>query len=230
MPNYITNRITLEGPENDIKNIIERFSTVHPDKKQYAYDGSEIFKDENGIPGWYKDGVFKDCKQNVYNHIPHGYLPDIKKSFIQFPDFAKIIPPPDCPEYRDEPNQDAVRNSPNWWYTWNVNNWGVKWNSHECEQVSENVYEFKTAWSGVANLIWNMARKFPSVEFFYEYADEDTGHNIGQYIFKGNKATTYYIEEGSKEAYELAFNLMPWKKEYWRLTADGSTYEFFDEE
>jgi len=39
------------------------------------------------------------------------------------------------------------------WYDWSCEHWGTKWNSSSCEKVSDNIYDFTTAWSGVPNLI-----------------------------------------------------------------------------
>jgi len=114
------------------------------------------------------------------------------------------------------------------WLGWARENWGTKWNSYSCKKESKNVFTFETAWSGVPNLISEIANQFEDVEIIYEYADEDTGSNCGKYHFHNGVLTTKEIENQSTEAYELAFKLRPDYKEDFILV-DGE-YQYKDEE
>lgn len=114
------------------------------------------------------------------------------------------------------------------WYDWCVENWGTKWNSYSCEKLDDNVFTFETAWSGVPKIIEAMSKGFPSVEFKYAFADEDTGNNVGLMIFKDGLINENIPEGGSKEAYDMAFELHPDSKEYYELI-DGE-YQYIEEE
>jgi len=113
------------------------------------------------------------------------------------------------------------------WYEWCSEKWGTKWNSSSCEELSKNLYEFQTAWSGVPGLIKKMSLEFPEVKFLYEWSDENTGSNCGFGMCLNGEAEFRQLENESTEAYELAFKLRPDSKEYYKLV-DGA-YEYIEE-
>ncbi|WP_241287537.1 DUF1281 family ferredoxin-like fold protein [Chryseobacterium indologenes] len=234
MPNHIKNRITIIGDYNEVKEVYTKYTTHYPATLCKAYDGTIVCKkkDVNEFSvGWFnpKDGTFKTREIEYGIGLPDEWEFELKESFNKFPDFEKIICPPDDPAYRDEPNQEVARNSPNWWLTWNRNNWGTKWNSYECEEESYNVFTFETAWSGVPDLIREISKQNPKIEINYEYADEDTGYNCGSYKFLNGEIIHLSIPVGgSKEGYELAFKLRPHYKEGYVLKGDKYEYESED--
>lgn len=114
------------------------------------------------------------------------------------------------------------------WYEWSIENWGTKWNSSECEKVSDNVYDFQTAWSGVPDLIEKMSKAFPTVKIVYKYSDEDTGHNCGIGEYQNGEVSFKELEGGSNEAYEMAFELRPDRKVDYQLV--GDKYKYVDSE
>ncbi len=111
-----------------------------------------------------------------------------------FPDFMKIIPMP-------KDTRDCIN--------WACNTWGSKWNSYDTEKVSENIFVFHTAWSGVPSIVEEISKKFPKIKIVYEWSDEDIGSNCARYTFlNGGKECTLF-ENRSLKAYELAFKLRP---------------------
>lgn len=69
------------------------------------------------------------------------------------------------------------------WYHWNVRNWGTKWDvavsdegySNTSMEVTDNgsiMYRFETAWSPVGEALTALSEMFPSLEFDYEYEEE----------------------------------------------------------
>lgn len=122
-------------------------------------------------------------------------------------DFNNITPMPKW-VYRGNLgiNEEKKYGKDRCWYEWSVKNWGTKWNAF-CSSSSGNVIEFETAWNGVVDLMSKLAIIFPNVEFEYMYADEDVGYNVGSYIFKDTDIQKQPIVQGSKKAYELAFEL-----------------------
>lgn len=114
------------------------------------------------------------------------------------------------------------------WYDWSIEKWGTKWNASSCEKVSDNVYEFETAWSGVPELIRIMSASFDG-DIIYKFADEDTGCNVGEFRFnKSNILLKNIPQNSSKEAYDLAFELRPDYKEGYKLI--GNKYEYVEED
>lgn len=114
------------------------------------------------------------------------------------------------------------------WYEWSIANWGTKWNSSDCEMVSDNVFDFTTAWSGVPGLVEKISKAFPSVKILYKYSDEDTGQNCGYGEYENGEVVFRRLEGGSNEAYEMAFELRPDRKEDYKLI--GDKYEYVESE
>ncbi len=114
------------------------------------------------------------------------------------------------------------------WYNWAVANWGTKWNAYQQEKPENNVIMFETAWAGVPDLIDKLSVRFPEVSFTYKWSDEDTGCNCGTGSYKNGELEINRPENCSREAYELAFELRPHYKEYYKLV--GDTYEYIDED
>lgn len=115
------------------------------------------------------------------------------------------------------------------WYDWQSANWGTKWNSYSCEKKEGNVWEFDTAWNGVPKIVSEISKAFPEIEIVYEYSDEDTGSNCGTNIYEdGELKETNIPENGSNEAYDLAFKLRPEYAESYHLV--NGVYEYKDDE
>lgn len=222
MPNHIKNRITFNTSIDIVEQIFQIFNTHVKATLRKSYDGNIVCENQDKSLGWFdlKTGLFHQRDKEDVLGLPEGYEMEISPARNVFPDFEKIIPPPDTEEYKAVANSENMHNSNNW-YNWNRANWGTKWNSYEHNKEAFNVFTFETAWSGVPNLIKKMSESFPEVEILYEYADEDTGYNCGEITFlKGEIIQDITPKSGSKEAYELAFKLRPCNKEYYELV-DG---------
>lgn len=115
------------------------------------------------------------------------------------------------------------------WYDWSYEHWGTKWNSSSCEKLSDNVYVFTTAWSGVPTLMEKMSAEFPEIKILYKYADEDSGSNTGSLVIQNGETLEFTKPESqSKEGYELYFELHPDSVNNYKLV--GDKYEYVDEE
>lgn len=100
------------------------------------------------------------------------------------------------------------------WYDWSLANWGTKWNACDC-YVGESEIEFATAWNNVATLMAVLSEQHPNYEFYYEYADEDIGCQVGNIRLKGGEVLNSSVyEDGSKEAYEQAFRIWGIEDDY----------------
>ena len=228
MPNHIKNQLELIGSLTDIDSLIAEFSTTHPSKVEKTHDGLVICK--------HKIEPYNYCWLDLSNgHVhnreglnqigmPDYYEISLSDSFVEFPDFSKIIPPPNTPAYRDEPSQDIAKESPDWWYTWNIKHWGTKWGAYSCERTSINVFSFETAWSSVPKIIDIISKKHPNVTIKYTWADEDTAPNCGKRTYHNGLLEEYLPEGGSKEAYEIAFEVRPDNAKNYALVDGKYTY------
>jgi hypothetical protein len=229
MPNHVTNQISITGGTNQIQQCLKEFGTHTPSVHEECYSGNLIYRkdDEKHSCGWYdvkakKFMVRDDNDFKYFDDIPDGYSPQMSKEYFAFPDFPKVIPPPNTPAYRDEPTQQEAQNSPDWWYNWNCANWGTKWGGYEYETKSDNVYQFDTAWSAALPITLAMSKAYPELQFEHKWADEDTGNNAGIAYACGGGINVNEFQGGSKQAYDLAFELKPDDKQYYKW--DGTEY------
>lgn len=119
----------------------------------------------------------------------------------------------------------------NSWYEWSIKNWGTKWNAYQNpdERDTEFTIHFQTAWSSPVELMEKMSLNFPDISFLLSYADKDAGSNVGKILIqKGIVKSEEKPANGSKEAYELFFELHPSRKSDFILV-DG-TYQYADED
>lgn len=116
-------------------------------------------------------------------------------------DFNKIIKMPE--EIR---NSDA-------WYDWSIDNWGTKWNSFGYDCITDNTNEstdyalmFCTAWSAPHPVIEELSQKYPDIEIFHTWADEDIGSNCGMRHY-WNEGFDEYIPDTDDEAKDIGEEL-----------------------
>lgn len=117
-----------------------------------------------------------------------------------------------------------------YWYDWAVENWGTKWNSYgqDHNKNTLNTVWFETAWSMPEPVIKALSEEFPHMRFKIEWADEDTGYNVGMKMFEDGELNDERIPEGgTREAYEFCFALQPHKEQYYKL--ENGNYEYAEE-
>lgn len=190
MPNYVTNRLEIQGKPAEIKKVLKFLAPVSKSKELSHYDSVITFEKITPTPPWVYQGDLG---------------PEEKK------------------KYGDE----------NCWLHWNRANWGTKWDACESRIEDGNVVFFLTAWSAVPDLMLKLGLIFPEVKFIYKWADEDLGSNTGWVVFKGTEVTESCVPKNhTKEAYELAFELLKEKPEDYDLfySEEAGTYVFKEEE
>lgn len=123
------------------------------------------------------------------------------------------------------------------WYDWCCNNWGTKWNA--CDAYMEDPFpgerylhvSFQTAWSAPRGLIQKLSKILSGVTVEHEWSDEDIGSNVGSVKLRDGKVVDFNLpESGTKDAYELAFEIQgiddP-KEEYGLVFSETTgTYEW----
>lgn len=280
MPNHIKNMVELVGSHEEVKLLVEKFSTFYPTTPSKTHDDSLlIYKlkgDKWGV-GWLdeKTNIFSRREQEDIIGVPDEYEQEFNIEWTRFPDFEKTFPvPTSIKAVGNNVNSsivDAVKAkyyanvSPNallatlelmsrakakvkpeeqeqfelackafeetgfaYWYDWQIDKWGTKWNAYSCEKISDNVYTFETAWSGVTDIIIELSKHFNGT-IRYKFADEDTGHNVGEYkIASGLVLYENKPIGGSIEAYDLAFELRPDRKDEYKLV--NGKYEYQEED
>lgn len=210
MPNHVTNILTFKHAK-DLVDIV-------PEQPGRSYDNHirYVQTDEQYSYGFLNEATGKFWRQGQpeVDGVPEGYVIDMMPAHIVF-DFAKIVPPPDDPAYRDEPNQETAKESPNWWYIWNCNNWGTKWNAYDAELRSDTELKFATAWSVPEPVIAALSLKYPDEEILIESIDE--GWNFAcSIVFRNGVAescTEYSCDRDSEDFVELYERVMGFRLE-----------------
>ena len=128
-------------------------------------------------------------------------------------DFEKIIPMPDN-IFRGDLGQEEERlYGKDNWHDWSVDNWGTKWNSYGYEGMpnydGSNQIRFLSAWSRVDPIMERLSQMFPDTEFFYQWADENLGCNVGEQYYQNGEVIEECIPQSqSAQAYEMAADVM----------------------
>jgi len=225
MPNHVTNKVKFIGIANQINELVNNLSTFHEKKPHFSYSGESTYekKDEKNSFGWLdeKTGIFRRRGHDDVIGVPADYTRHFDPEWTAMPDFNKIIPQPKNifkGNLGKDEKEMCIKEGRPTWYDWNLDNWGTKWGGYNYEKLENNEFLFQTAWNSVPKLINKISHMFPNIEIDYKYADEDTGYNTGHYKFKGGKEIYKNIPEGgSKEAYELVFQISPSEKEHFKL-------------
>jgi hypothetical protein len=116
-------------------------------------------------------------------------------------------------------------------YHWSIQNWGTKWNAYDMEKIDDHSMQFDTAWSMPEPVIRALSKKFPDVGVEIRWADEDLGSNCGEIHYKAGEETYVNVpDSGSKEAYEIAFDVKGWGAEDYVYDKKLGTYVYKENE
>ena len=115
------------------------------------------------------------------------------------------------------------------WYDWSCKYWGTKWNAYNTYADGNAIY-MDTAWSAPLPVLKQLSALFPSLQFNFEYADEDASANTGEGTFAGGKPISLtFHETDSPEAWELYFETHDWARDYYERKEDGR-YQYIDKD
>ena len=107
-------------------------------------------------------------------------------------DFERIIPSPEN-MFRENLGDAELEycekhGIPNW-RDWQSSNWGTKWNAYNTDPVEvirwrpgdmTVCYRFDTAWACPEPIIRRIAEKWPRLELYGDWVDEDNGPDWGR--------------------------------------------------
>ena len=215
MPNHITNILRIEASEeltaqikSDIKSVDEEGETRHIDFNKIlpmpeslnitsgstTSNGIAILQyragDDTAIRGimGYAWGKEFDTPEDLIEHM-------IVKGSANLEEAQKAL---------DNERLYGCRD----WYGWSTSNWGTKWNAYSTNDTDVDEVSFETAWSNPYPVIVALSVKYPEAVFHMRFADEDFGHNVGEYSLQNGDVVDENIPEGgSEEALELAADI-----------------------
>ena len=202
MPNHVTNILTIKSDDMTlIQKIRQEIQNPEPNDEGHHYPID--FNQINPIPKELEGtrSPAKIVSQKEYDEqearIASGELTESEKKYGVDRGITKEIEQELLQKYGYAD-----------WYGWQSNNWGTKWNAYSQHEISGNVIKFETAWSTPFPLMKAMSEKYPEVIINVRYADEDFGHNVGEYSLKaGIIVLKNQPEGGSKEAVKMAVEI-----------------------
>lgn len=197
MPNHITNRLYIR---TDDTALLERIlSEIKGEQEDQLIDFNKFV----AIPDELKGTVspMRIISQEAYDEqekeLAKGEIDEKKHPFGISRSLTKEL----SDKYRKEFGADN-------WYDWQCDNWGTKWNAYDQFNHGDGEIEFNTAWSTPFDAMVHLSTKYPDVEFFIQYADEDFGYNVGEYtLVNGEETETFQPDGGSIEALKLAMEI-----------------------
>jgi hypothetical protein len=217
MPNHITNRVCFIGKKETVNKLLETICNTErgnecvidfnkiipmPEELRHVTSPPRIVSKKE----YEKEMIEYECRRS--NPTKEDKMIGITHSITQ--------------EMRDD---YIKRFGASDWYDWSRNNWGTKWNAYTQSNVEiidtnsgcvEARISFQTAWFCPLPVIEELSKQFLDVHIEIKWADEDFGSNVGKIvIYCGMTEIFYTPNDKSKEAYELAFEVLPeYKKEY----------------
>lgn len=203
MPNHITNILTIDAPVPRVKEI---FKAIAPGPSEEEVRAAAAKK---------KAKASKKEADTIFKPAPAEELAKRRGNTYEI-DFEKIVP--------GRPGDNEG------WYEWSIANWGTKWNAYDMDKLDDHTILFRTAWSMPWPVIEALSKMFPDVGVQIKWADEDTGFNCGEAHIKDGKITYENVPAGgSKEAYEIAFDVQG-GQEYYEYDEEKGTYVYKDME
>jgi hypothetical protein len=176
---------------------------------------------------------FKDISDERLNEILQAIKND--EVGIGSIDFNKLVPtPPDIFQGNLGPEEEKLYGDKTW-MSFNCKSWGTKSNSY-CNfpyNDGDNSIKFHTAWSAPHPILEQLTKQYPDVLICHQWSDEDFGCNVGQREYQDGECINENIPMGgTKEAFEMASQIQGYELDElgYRLSEDGTTYEFIDDE
>lgn len=233
MPNHITNILTFSCSKEKFKEIAEFvrkddwfLGSVDFNKLIPMPDSLNIECGSRGEEGF---KLYKSFLEWNEKNDPKGEKADMLEQYIKV-----VENDPEIFDLGKQYYENLVNYGATTWYDWRIEHWGSKWNAYDFVEANpeEMFLQFNTAWSCVPPVMEKLSRTFPDTEIKYSWADEDIGHNVGSMVLLNGEPIEENIPtDGSKEAYELAAEVMDFDLAQWGYVFDkkSGTYEYVGE-
>ena len=221
MPNYVRNRISFEGDQNEIGRMLD--SIQMEEHGIGSIDFNKILPMPESLN--LEAGSRTDEGLRMYR----GYLQAQKQNQPIGKYLRYQSEHPDSWELGKQAYQNILQYGAPTWFEWCTENWGTKWPAIQDETpVVGNELCFDTAWSFPHGIIQKLSSMYPEIVIVAEWADEDIGNNCGRAVFRNGKLIDGYIPTDQKESVEFAAAVWDASPSDWNLhlSADKSRYEY----
>lgn len=260
MPNWVVNKITIEG--DNLDKIIEQHTTTEDNKIMFDFDTIDQMPEELDIEKSSRsyDG-FKLYIAKMNPLIPNIGIREDK--LLPFDNFIKnmlglfgndcieniqkyILKPSEIEElkkkYKDEFDsvvelgEKAFTNIEKYgysnWYDWRLDHWGTKWNASNTYICGGDVKTiyFDTAWSPAVPIVEKFAKLHPELKITHEYAEEQIGLFCGKHEYQNGQVE---YRDDYEEFSKEAYELSfeLWGcEEMYRFDKEKNNYVYIDDE
>lgn len=224
MPNHVTTRCTITGPEADIAAIqADLFSD-----SEKLFDFAQIIPVPEAIEGTEEGTIAQDgarlillAHNNPYS-IDHGFAPMHwerirKEAGIASPSVAAVAAAAlaNNPAYEEQGRRRLraiLETGYASWYDWNIAKWGTKWGAYSVEIIDAEpgqfTFKFDTAWSFPAPIFEALVERYPALTFDCRCFDE--GWNFaGSGQLGAVVSVPFTIGDATSEIYEAVYGAPP---------------------
>jgi hypothetical protein len=203
MPNHVTTRCWVTGPETEIERFKARAFCTVGRKQQFDFNAfvpmpAVIAATKYGtiaIRGAILVGLLRDetsfgqagflrsllRRRRVQRELGRGYIAHMR-GMLGMPTAALtevarawLATHPDYVDQGEKRLRAIAETGFADWYDWAIDHWGTKWNTYNLKIVSKDPLEFTfdTAWDFPTPVFEAIAKEFPSLSFGCSCFDED---------------------------------------------------------
>lgn len=239
MPNWVKNRLSIVGTPDDIANVVRSLQNSEGNLSfQTIVPRPAIYDKRVAGSCWIAGKLFENYIEETIPVNP-AYCSRIDDRWVKYDDGwrdwyfnvsdSNTAEPIRCIRKPTPEEQDEYRShGADTWYKWNIRYWGTKWDACEPElSDSGDTFLFDTAWSHPSTFYEALAKRFPTIRFHFDWADEDIGNNAGTGDILNGYVNAKFLE--GNEAYEKAFELWEGLSEEYELV-DGEYKYIADKE
>ena len=232
MPDHVTNQIMVKNDDADHTKLLELAIFLKPDKGKLGdIDFNKLLPmpeelnieacsiGENGLKLYSQ--FMKESLSLAFSNLGRQRSKEEQNRLVSelIDKYAKIAErDPEEWELGEKYYNNLQKYGARHWYDWTNKHWGTKWNAYDCIpwEKGSDMLEFYTAWDSVVKLMAMLSKKFPEMEITYRWANEDLGYDVGEIVMKDGRIEQERLPiGGSKEAYEMAAEIMGSSPEEW---------------
>ena len=199
MPNHVTTRCTVTGPDSDVAAFRARMIVNGTDDKGKPYtllDFNKIIPAPEALADIVESSSSEYAARLIILRGERGasfetmgiydtHITRIRADVGMFKEPMYDVAAAYLAKHPDEEEQGRARLRAIMetgfasWYSWNRTHWGTKWNSYSFHPVSDDPLQFlfETAWAFPEPIFEALAREFPFLQFHCLTFDE--GWNFG---------------------------------------------------
>lgn len=177
MPNWVYNYVGVKGDPVDLQAIKDYLNRPFSlEQWEYSPNPTTGKVEPKRVTIQYSNPVFA-----FWNVIRPSE--SVMEEYTALQSVTKSSSDPSDPKWLSDYLSKSLES--NHWYDWNTTHWGTKWDiavSDGSQYPATTIYDsddgtsfdyyFETAWSPVPQVIDILSRKFPTLEFEYEYYEE----------------------------------------------------------